>query len=325
MALKSTKFTVDTTPPTIVTLDPGNNAVNVSPSKIIKVTFSENIKTGSSWIELKNKQKTTIPFTTSISGKVLTIKPTSNLAGSLYTLCIHTGAITDLAGNPVALKSTKFTVKTSPTVTKTSPSSNAVKIPLTASVILTFSENIKAGSNYSGIYIKNTVSGVKVAISKTISGKTLTIKQTTNRLYNTPYQVYIPAGAVKNAAGSNLAKAYSYKFTTVAKGTDTTPPKVSKTSPANNASKFSRTAAITITFTENIKSGTNYSGIYIKNLTTGKKVSITKSISGKTLTLKMVSNRLSKNTYQVYIPAKAVKDAAGNGLVSSYTIKFKTV
>jgi hypothetical protein len=63
----------------------------------------------------------------------------------------------------------------------------------------------------------------------------------------------------------------------------------------------------------------------MKNLSTGKVVSITKSISGKTLTIKMVSGRLSKNTYQIYLPAGAVKDAAGNSLASAYTLKFKTI
>jgi len=106
---------------------------------------------------------------------------------------------------------------TPPIVTKSSPSSNAIKIPLTAPVIITFSEYIKAGANYSGIYLKNTISGVKVSMTKTITGNTLTIKQTTSRLYNTPYQVYIPAGAIKDTTGNNLAGTYTYKFTTIPK------------------------------------------------------------------------------------------------------------
>jgi len=323
LALKSFTFTVDTTPPTITSTDPQNKAINVPSNKVIKVTFSENIQKGTDWIELKSAGKD-VPFTNSINGKVLTITPTSALAESKYTLILHTGSVTDLAGNPLALKSCIFSVTIPPTVTKTNPVNNAVNFSLTAPITITFSENIKAGPNYSGIYVKNTISGVKVAITKTISGNTLTIKQTTNKLYNTPYQVYLPAGAVKDTTGNNLAKSYTYKFTTVAKSADTTPPKVTKTNPVNNAVNFSLTAPITITFSENIKAGPNYSGIYMKNLSTGKLVSITKSISGKTLTIKMVSSRLSKNTYQIYLPAGAVKDAAGNSLASAYTLKFKT-
>ncbi|NYB26201.1 MAG: Ig-like domain-containing protein [Methanobacteriaceae archaeon] len=63
----------------------------------------------------------------------------------------------------------------------------------------------------------------------------------------------------------------------------------------------SLTSAITITFSENIKAGTNFSGIYIKNLSTEKKVTLaSKVISGKTLTLKMAASRLRYNLYQVY-------------------------
>ena len=516
----------------VIRTDPANRAVNVPANKEIKVTFNKNIKAGTLWIELKNSTGKAIPFTYSISGKYLTIKPTSNLAASKYTLTLHTGCVTDLEGIQLELTNFTFTVPTPPQVTGTNPVHNATKISLTAPVIITFNKDIKAGSNYSEIYIKNTISGVKVAITKTINGNTLTIQQTTSKLYDTTYQVYIPAGAITDTAGNILNEVYTYKFTTIPKP-DTTPPTVTtvdptnnkvintankalvitfsenikagsaftsikvtnpdgvkvnplykvingktltltrngyyingltytitlptgsitdqagngitaftskfkvdttkptitsvnptnnmvinvankaivitfsenikagsaftsikvtnpdgvkvnplykvingktltltrngyyingltytitlptgsitdtagntintytskfkidfvkptitSANPKNNSSGFSLTAPITITFSENITGGTKYSGIYMKNLSTGKVVSITKSISGKTLTIKMVSGRLSKNTYQIYLPAGAVKDAAGNSLASAYTLKFKTI
>ncbi|MCE5214275.1 MAG: Ig-like domain-containing protein [Methanobacterium sp.] len=80
------------------------------------------------------------------------------------------------------------------------------------------------------------------------------------------------------------------------------------------------TSPITITFNENITSGSNYSGIYIKNLTIGQVVSIaSKTISGNILILKMTYSRLSKNNYMVYLPAGAVKDAAGNSITTAYS------
>jgi hypothetical protein len=73
-----------------------------------------------------------------------------------------------------------------------------------------------AGANYSGIYIKNLNSGAKVSIaSKTINGNTLTIKQTNSRKANTRYLVYIPAKAVKDAAGNSLALKYTFQFLTL--------------------------------------------------------------------------------------------------------------
>ena len=105
---------------------------------------------------------------------------------------------------------------------------------------------------------------------------------------------------------------------------DKTTPKVTSTSPANGATKVSRTSTIAIKFSEKIKTSTNWSKIYMKNLKTGKLVSITTSISGNTIYIKMRLDRLPNNNYQVYIPAAAVKDSAGNNLAASYSFKFKS-
>ncbi len=96
------------------------------------------------------------------------------------------------------------------------------------------------------------------------------------------------------------------------------------TSPKNGAIGFSRTAAITFRFSENIKTGANWSKIYMKNANTGKTVVITKSISGNTLSIKMTLNRYAYNQYLVYIPVSAVQDSAGNNLAAAYMLGFKT-
>ena len=110
----------------------------------------------------------------------------------------------------------------------------------------------------------------------------------------------------------------------VTKILDTIPPKVISTNPSNGATGVSRTATIAIKFSENIKSSTNWSKIYMKNLTTGKIVTITTSITGNTLYIKMSLSRLRNNTYQIYIPAAAVKDNANNNLTAAYSFKFKS-
>ncbi|MGB9979555.1 Ig-like domain-containing protein [Methanobacterium sp.] len=105
---------------------------------------------------------------------------------------------------------------------------------------------------------------------------------------------------------------------------DTTAPKVSSTNPKNGSTGFSRTATVTIKFSENIKAGVNWSKIYMKNLNTGKTIVISKSISGNTLSIKMDLVRYAYNQYQIYIPASSVKDSSGNNLATAYTFRFKT-
>ena len=319
----------------VVSSDPAPNATEVSITSPLSISFSNNILAGVNYsgIYIKNLNtgsNVTIASKT-IANNILTIKTNKLVNNNTYQVYIPVSAVKDSVGNNLNTAYT-FTFTTiagdtaPPNVISTNPVSNATGVALNSPLIITLSENILAGTNYSGIYIKNTVSGVKVSISsKTINGNTLTIIETSPRKYNTKYQVYIPAGAVKDSSGNNLVTAYTYYFTTVAGTTDVTPPTVISTNPVSNATGVSLTSSITIKFSENIVAGTNYSGIYIKNLSTGTVVSIAKSISGNTLTIKQTYSRLSKNRYQVYIPAGAVKDAAGNNLATVYTYTFTTV
>ena len=100
-------------------------------------------------------------------------------------------------------------------------------------------------------------------------------------------------------------------------------PKIVSTKPSNLKTGVSRTSMIAIKFTENIKASTYYNSIKLKNLSTGKYVTIAKTISGSYLTIKTATKN-ANTWYQVTIPAKAIKDYAGNNLLATYTFKFKT-
>ena len=141
------KFT--TVPPLAVsTLDPANNAVNVALNKKITLTFNREIKAGSMWIELVNtKTGKTEGFTSSISGKVLTLTPTKLLATStIYQVLLHTGAVTDQAGSPTVSRVTKFTTVPPLAVSTIDPANNAIRVALNKKITLTFNRSIKAGS-----------------------------------------------------------------------------------------------------------------------------------------------------------------------------------
>jgi parallel beta-helix repeat protein len=123
----SETYTLDTTAPTVASVDPANGTVKVPSDKVIKVTFSEPIKAGSLWIELKNNAGTAIPFTTFISSKVLTITPTTLLTANKYTLTLHTGSVTDLAGNSLALWGTNFNTTNAFTIDSITNAAGTVK------------------------------------------------------------------------------------------------------------------------------------------------------------------------------------------------------
>jgi hypothetical protein len=65
------------------------------------------------WIVLTNNKGISIPFKTKINGDTLTITPNTKLTNKTkYNLTLHTGSLTDLAGNPLALTTSTFTTNT---------------------------------------------------------------------------------------------------------------------------------------------------------------------------------------------------------------------
>ena len=99
--------TADTTAPTVSTFSPANAATDVAITSDIVVTFSEAVQRGTGNIVLKDAAGTTIETFNaanstclSISGKTLTINPTSDLSTSTnYFVTFASGTIKDLAGN----------------------------------------------------------------------------------------------------------------------------------------------------------------------------------------------------------------------------------
>lgn len=106
------KLSSDTTPPVKWDSDPPNNALNVPVNKTIKISFSEPIKFGNSWIELISRGGIISPIKKYITGNSLTIKTTDMMAkGIRYTLLVHTNSIKDLAGNSAVGYTSIFTTE----------------------------------------------------------------------------------------------------------------------------------------------------------------------------------------------------------------------
>jgi trimeric autotransporter adhesin len=202
----------------------------------------------------------------------------------------------DLAGNKSIVYTSTYTIdKTAPTA--------AVNVK---SGLYNATQTVKLTMNKNGT-IYYTINGKTPTTSSTKYTGPISIKSTTTLKY-----------LAVDLAG-NKSPVYTNTYTI-----DKTAPKVTSTTPKNNTKGVSLSTAITIKFSEKITKSTNFSKIYIKNISTGKiaKSTIT-SISGNTLTLKMTASRLSLNSYQIYIPTSSVKDTSGNKNVK-YVLNFKT-
>jgi predicted outer membrane repeat protein len=308
-------YTIDTTVPTVNVVDPANNVVNVAVNKVIKVTFSEAIKAGNSWIELKNSNGTVIPITWLISGNVLTVTANSTLAhGVKHTLLIHTGSVTDLAGNNVAGYVSRFTTSTdatAPVVKTVDPANNAVNVAANKVIKVTFSEAIKAGNSWIELVTSN---GTVVPSTFSISGNVLTIKANSTLTHGVKYMVLIHTGSVTDLVGNNVA-GYVSHFTV-----DTVAPAVKSVDPVNNAVKVATSKVIKVTFSEAVKAGNGSIEVVSSN---GTSVPVKCSFSGNVLTI-TPSSALNKGVkYTVLIHTGSVTDLAGNN-VAGYVTRFTT-
>jgi methionine-rich copper-binding protein CopC len=92
---------VDTIAPTVIASSPVVSETGTAISKVITVTFSENIQRGSGAITLRlTSDAATISSTITVSGNTLTITPSSTLAASTqYCVTIAADAIRDNVGN----------------------------------------------------------------------------------------------------------------------------------------------------------------------------------------------------------------------------------
>jgi predicted outer membrane repeat protein len=205
-------YTIDKTSPTITSTDPTKNAVNVPTNKVIKITFSEPIKAGTMLIDLKDSKGKLTPITTSINGNILTINHATLFNNGTYSISLHTGCITDLAGNALALSGITFNVDgIPPKIKKTTPANNAVNVPINQIVKINFNEAIKFGKT-SIIELKNN-SGISIPFTSTITGNTLIIKPKSAFAHKTNYTITLHTGCITDLAGNGIT-IFSTKFTT---------------------------------------------------------------------------------------------------------------
>ncbi|HWJ03253.1 MAG TPA: Ig-like domain-containing protein, partial [Verrucomicrobiae bacterium] len=317
--------------PIVMSADPADNSTEQPLSKPLTFTFNKNITPGTAYDSITlaktNVAGSSVPVTKSVSGNVLTIKPLASLdLNTGYTVTLPAGAVQDADAVPSDIYSLRFQTtadSTSPTVASTDPTDGAVNQPANKSITVTFSENILSGAGYDQITLAETGNPAnQAAVTKSISGKVLTITPVGNLAYSTGYTLTIPGTAVTDSVGNPLGSDYALSFST-AQPPDLTAPTIVSTDPANGAVDVPVTTPITISFSEAIQLGSNSSAITVKKGT--KTVGYKLSISGSNLVITPNLSLSTRSTYTVSIPAGAVTDLSGNSLAAAYTFSFSTV
>jgi len=322
----STGTVSDTTPPTVSSVSPVNNATSVAVNGSISAVFSEAMNATTitaSTLTLKDGNNNAVSGTVSYNGTTATFTPSTSLNYSTtYTVTITTG-VKDSAGNAMVsnyvwtFSTGTVSDTTPPTVSSVSPVNNATSVAVNGSISAVFSEAMNAST------ITTTTMTVKAgatSVSGTVgySGTTATFTPSANLSYSTVYTVTITS-SVKDLAGNALSSNYSWTFTT-GTAADTTPPTVISVSPVNNGT-VAVNGSISAVFSETMNATTITSSTYIVTDKNNNIVNGTLSYSGTTATF-MPSSNLSYNNYYGVTITTGVKDLAGNAMASKYSWLF---
>ncbi len=335
-------FTVagEITPPTVSANSPASGATGVSTVILVTATFSEALDPstiGSSTFELRigSGAPLAAAVTYNATTRVATLTPAVALDPSTtYTAIVRGGAteprVKDLAGNALAVNRTwSFTTVAAPTVTSTSPAAGAAGISPTANVTATFSRAMNSLTiNSSTVELRDPTNAVVPSVlTYNSSTRVATLNPTPNLIGGAIYTAFVRGGAtgVKDSTGNALVADRVWTFTI-----ETTPPTVTTNSPANGATRVSRTANITATFSEAMDTNTISTGTVelrdsANNLIAGV---VTYNTSTRVVTLNPTPTLAAQSNYTVTIKGGTtdprVKDLAGNALAINRVWTFRT-
>jgi methionine-rich copper-binding protein CopC len=161
---------------------------------------------------------------TAVSSTVYTlvVTPTAGFEGNV-TVDVAASVATDGAGNDntAAIQSVQAVDMKAPTLSSSTPADDATAVAVDSNVVLTFSENVVAGTG--DIVISNGSDTRTIAVGDatqvTISGNTVTINPTTDLAFSGNYTVQIASGVLLDTAGNaytGITTATELDFTTAA-------------------------------------------------------------------------------------------------------------
>ncbi|MCB8835978.1 Ig-like domain-containing protein [Aurantimonas sp. VKM B-3413] len=207
---------------------------------------------------------------------------------------------------------------TAPTLTSAVPADGAASVAKNADIVLTFDEDVKAGTgNITLTNDANPTDQKVISVTDaqvTISGKTVTIDPSADLTAGAHYHVTVDAGAIEDLAGNDFA---GISTTTELDFTVASPPPVLVSAvPTDGASSVAKNADVVLTFDKDVQAGTgNITLTNDANPTDQKVISVTDAqvtISGKTVTIDPSADLTAGAHYHVTVDAGAIEDLAGN-------------
>ena len=318
----------DTTPPTVSSTTPANNATGIAVNTKVTIVFNEPMQSSTvTWqnISFRNTAtNTSVNRAVGLASDNITCTVTPNPAlvcwyiiysdgfdwckgfgwkFNVYGICvfIHNGII--------------WTAYSSCGSSCHSSRHDSINLSWSANATATGTPPYKVYRSTTAGFTVNTATDTPIATPSTNS-------------YNdtglTPSTTYYYRVAGVNASGtgtpSDIASA------TTATGSDTTPPTVSSTTPANNATGIAVNTKVTIVFSEPMQSSTIiWQNISFRNAATNTSVNraVGLATDNKTCTVTPTAALAAGTKYTVTV-LTGVKDLAGNSMSTAYAFSFTT-
>ena len=331
----------DIAAPTLASSSPADDATGVAVNSNIVLTFNENVQAGTGNITLfksDNTQVEVFDVTTdvTISGATVTLDPASDLESLTgYYIQIAATAIDDTSNNSYSgvndtttLSFTAASDSVAPILVSTSPADDATGVAVNSNIVLTFHENIQAGTGNITLFKSDDtqVEVFDVTTDVTISGATVTLDPASDLDSLQGYYVQVASTAIQdtsNNAYAGISDETSLSFTTL----DIVAPTLASTAPADDDPGINVDANIVLTFDENVQAGTGNITLFKSDNTQVEVFDVTTdvTISGATVTLDPASDLESSQGYYVQIAATAIDDPTGNsyaGISDTTTLSF---
>ncbi|TPW13547.1 MAG: hypothetical protein FD127_1961, partial [Acidimicrobiaceae bacterium] len=260
----TTEYVADATPPVLVISNPLPGDVLVPIDTVIQLEFSEamDVTTVSAATVAVSFGGTPVPgaFSFLELNHVVAFTPSGDLPSNVEVQVLLAG-LRDLTGNalgptpPLRFRTGSSQDNTVPTVVFTNPLSNAVDVPLDATIAITFSEAMSGISIDPGTVIVNASNGPPVIYTvelDRVRGLEATIVTDRPLLPFVRYSVSLN-GLITDRAGNRLSNGggYGFSFTTGGQG-DATSPHVAFTSPLDGAVDVGANTPIEVEFDEAI-------------------------------------------------------------------------
>mgnify|MGYP000477524092 CR=1 FL=1 len=318
----------ETIPPVIASTFPAKDAENIAVGTTISVTFSEPMDPttiNATTFNLLDDDDNQINGTITYSDNTATFTPSADLSfDKTYTGSVTTG-VQDLAGNNLqnnfswTFSTAKDPDKSVPEVTTTSPTNNQADVAIASNITVTFNEPMSTTTIDNTSFLVSQ-DGTPVNGEISYSGTTATFNPNNNFAFDATITATITTAAT-DLAGNALGSDFSWSFTTEQ---ESTPPVISNTSPANNATNVSAGTAITATFNEAMDASTiNGSGFMLNVGNTPVAGSVIYAEGSNTATFTPEGNLALGTTYTATITSDA-QDLAGNAMESDFVWTFTT-